>query len=165
MKKTLKLNFSHNDQEGFTKAKHALTSLPWPVKDNSVDEISCIMRLQYVGGEERDKVMDEMYRVLKPGSKVLIAVPYYSSKRAIQDGHQKWPPFCEESFLYFNKAWREMNHPERKLKCDFKMPEASDFNYQVTPEVASRNDETRMFFVSHYVNTVNDMLVTLTKAK
>ena len=158
-KKLLKLSFSHMDVEGFSKAKFPMNKIPWPIPDNSIEEISCLMRLQYVEAMDRPKVMDEMYRVLVKGGKVHIAVPYWSSPRSVQDYEHKWPPFAEQSFMYFNKAWRDINHPDRKFICDFE----PSFSYQADADVASKNDETRSYMIKHYNNAVNDLIVVMTK--
>lgn len=161
-KKPFKLNFSHADVPGFSKAKFGLTDFPWPIKDESIEEISCLMQLQYVPGKDRGKVMDEMYRVLVKGGTTRIAVPYWSSKRSVQDYMTESPAIVEDSFLYFNKGWRELNHPDRKLKCDFSF-DASCVSYQLPAEIHGRSDEVRSDMILHNNNTVLDMIVVLTK--
>jgi ubiquinone/menaquinone biosynthesis C-methylase UbiE len=45
-----------------------------PLKDNSVDAVVCIAVLEHV--EDPKKAMSEMYRVLKPGGKLFLYVPF-----------------------------------------------------------------------------------------
>jgi len=157
--KLLRLNFGIADQVGFSKPIFDMLKLPWPIKAASVEEIHCFMRLHYVTAEMRPSLMDEFYRVLIPGGKCHIAVPYWTSMRSVQDYATQWPPFCEASFMYFNKQWRELNHPDRKLKCDFDFT----FGYQADQETAARSDDSRSFYIKHYCNSVLDLSVVLTK--
>lgn len=158
-KNLTKLNFSRDDVPGYSRAKFDLQDFPWPIKDDSIEEVMCHMKLQYLDGIARARVMDEFYRILQKGGKVTISVPYWSSVRSIQDYATAWPPLCEASFQYFNKAWRDLNHPDRKLKCDFDF----GFSYQVPPDIAGRADDVRTDMIAHYNNTVLDMIVVLTK--
>lgn len=103
--------------------------------------------------------MDEAYRVLSKDGKAQFAVAYWNSARGIQDYRFEWPPLSEQSFLYFNKAWREQNKLDLGIKCDF------DFTYGYTWEAttAARNDETRAFNTKHYSNCVDALHLMLTK--
>ena len=131
----------------------------WPYKDNSVDEILSAYIFMRIPGKLRGKFMDEAWRVLKPEAKMTIISKYWSSAGAIQDYTFEWPPLVEQSFLYFNKGWREVNKVDYPLVCDF------DFVYGhgYDPETQNRGDDTRPFWVKHYTNTVNDLQVVLTK--
>jgi len=134
-------------------------SFPWPYEDNSVDELTCAGVFEFVRGKHRGTFMDEAYRVLKPEGKMAIAVPYWNTARGFQDFRYEWPPLCEQSFLYFNKGWREQNNLKLDLKCDF------DFTYGYTPdpETAARNEESRSFYIKHYTNCVDALHLMLTK--
>ncbi len=46
-----------------------------PLADNSVDEILCHEVLEHIGFREINAVIDEVYRILKPGGKFNIQVP------------------------------------------------------------------------------------------
>jgi SAM-dependent methyltransferase len=156
-----KLDFSYGDPiDGYPRYAGNLFQLPYDIPDNSVDEALSAYLMCRMDGFERARFMDEMYRILKPEAKLTVIVPYWSSARAIQDFTFKWPPMCEQSFLYFNKDWRTAQKIDNYLvKCDF------DFGYGYTfdPDTAGRGDDTRPFWVKHYLNSVNDVQVVLTK--
>jgi hypothetical protein len=136
--------------------------LPWPLKSNSVSEISCISIFEFVPGKNRGAFADEIYRVLIPGGKAVFKVPYWNTYAAIQDYAVEWPPLCEASFCYFDKSQREsigLTQEIRPLLCDFEV----GFGYDVPPEIAGKNDETRSFSIKHYANVINCLNVVLTK--
>jgi len=166
----LDLGCGDNCKEGFTgvdnakgcgaKIKHDLTVTPWPFESDSVDEVHSSHFLEHLTGPERILFMDELWRVMKVGAKATFQVPYAWSNRAIQDPTHQWPPICENSFLYFNKGWREQNKLTHYLgKCDF------DFVYghQVPEDTAVRAQEVRCARIANNINTVADLVVTLTK--
>ena len=138
-----------------------LFKFPWPWKNESVSDVYAAHFFEHVPKELRPKFMDEVWRILVPGGKAVFITPYWSSMRAIQDPTHEWPPICETSFLYFNRNWVNLNglsHAHR-YNCDF------DFVYGhgVSPNFMQKNDETRQFASAHYVNAVDDGMVTLTK--
>ena len=157
--KSTKLNLGTQVFEGFEKISFDVRKFPWPVKSESVEELMIPMILNYTPGSSRGKFMDEVYRVLVPEGKATVMVPYYTSMRSIQDYACEWPPFCEASFMYFNRDWRKLNHPDRDLKCNFDFT----YGYQADPETAAKNDETRAFWIKHYSNSVMDLTVVLVK--
>ena len=139
-----------------------LLKFPWPWKDGEVDEVVCNHFFEHIPGMDRPKFMDELYRVLKKGAKASISVPYGGHNRAFQDFTHAWPPVFAESFLYFNKKWREDNkltHGYYAMKCDF------DFGYGFAPDpdIAVKSSDVQQFALKHYHNAATDMQVTLTK--
>jgi len=134
---------------------------PWKFKDNSLKEISCIGVFEFVPGKLRGKFMDEVYRILIDGGKATFSVAYWNGARSIQDYRYEWPPLCEQSFLYFNKGWREVNKLDLGLVCDFDY----NYGYSATPETVARNDESRSFYIAHYNNTVDALHLIMTKRK
>jgi predicted SAM-dependent methyltransferase len=140
---------------------HDLTVFPYPLETESVDAIHSSHFVEHLDGIERMKFFDECHRILKPGGKMRLIHPYYKSVRAVQDPTHKWPPLSENSYLYWDKNWREQNKLDHyPIKCDF------EFNiYYIWQDisVANKNEETRFFNIDKYWNVVADMIVDLTK--
>lgn len=156
----LDLSFGDMPGEGFTRPKDVDPMIPvWPLPSGSVEEAFSGYLLNRIPGEKRTEWMQELWRVLSVGGKCTMIVPYWSSPRAIQDPCSAWPPLAEQSFLYWNKSFRETNKLPAVEGCDF------DFTYGYTldPETSTRNDETRPFWIKHYMNAVSDLQVVLTK--
>ena len=129
------------------------------IKNSSVDEISCIGRMQYMPARLRGQFFEEMYRVLKVGAKATVVVPYYSSMRSIADYATEWPPICEMSFLCASKKWREDNKIHLELKCDFDFV----YGYAADSDTAARSQDVQAFWMKHYLNAAPDLHVTLTR--
>lgn len=152
---------------GIDIAKTAATDLvwdlrvtPWPIPAASVDSIQCNHFFEHLTGAERMAFMNEVYRILKTGSKIVITVPYWSSMRSIQDPTHQWPPVCEASFLYFNKEWRAVNKLlHYPIDCDFDYA----YGYALDGDLIVRNLEWQQFAIKHYIQAVNDIQITLTK--
>jgi hypothetical protein len=87
--------------------------------------------------------MDELHRVLIPGGKATIVVPYWTSPRAIQDPMSQWPPFSEHSFLYFNKTWRDANAAGYDMTCDFDFV----YGFVLDPETNLRTADVHSFWI------------------
>lgn len=169
----LDLACGQNKQEGFVGVDFVqaegvdqvwdLNLYPWPWEDNSVDEIHCSHYLEHIPGLDRPRFMEEVYRILKVGGKATFITPYATSTRAIQDFSHAWPPVCAETYLYFNRAWREMNkltHGWYNIRCDF------DFSFpqqSLDPEVNNRAAEVVQFWAKHYNNVVQDLWAVLVK--
>lgn len=140
---------------------HDLRKIPWPWKDNSVEEVNCSHLLEHFGGEERVLFFNELYRVLRVGGKVTITTPHWSSGRAYGDPTHKWPPVVEFGWFYLNEEWRLVNAPHVGYECNFQVT----WSYNISPEFAARNTETQAFGVAHYREVAQDMVATLTKAE
>ena len=74
-----------------------------PFEDSSIDEIYCDNVLEHIGpAEDFIFVLNEFYRVLKPGARATIIVPDGRSQAAWQDPtHQR--AFVPRSALYWNQ--------------------------------------------------------------
>lgn len=132
---------------------------PWPLKNESVEEVFSAFLFHRVPAKLRGKFMDELWRVLIPEGKATIVVPYWTSPRAIQEASAEWPPICEQTFLYFNRQFREINKELNTCHCNFE----AVAGHSLEPETAARSDDTRSHWIKHFVNSVNDLHVTLTK--
>lgn len=150
--------------------KHDLSKGPYPFKDESIDGAFSNHFIEHLTGPERIVFFNEMYRILKPGARMRLIHPYYKSSRAVQDPTHKFPPICEESYLYWDKQWREANKLGHYLgNCDFEAvprgtgKETKIFYTWQDPAWANKNEETRNFAIRHYWNIVADMIVDLVK--
>jgi len=128
-------------------------------EDGSVKEIVCTGVLEFIPGKGRGMFFDECYRVLANDGKMTVTVPYWNSWRAYYDPRFEWPPFCEQSFLVYNKAWREANMKGLELESDWDFT----YGYAWDAETMARNDESRAFWTKHYTNSVEALQLTLTK--
>jgi SAM-dependent methyltransferase len=140
---------------------HDLTQFPYPFADESVDCMFSSHFVEHLDGIERMKFFDECYRILKHGGKMRHLHPYYKSVRAIQDPTHKWPPISENSYLYWDKTWREANKLDHyPISCDF---EFSVYYVWQDGTVANKNEETKFFMIDKYWNVVADMIVDMVK--
>lgn len=168
----LDLGCGDNKKEGFTgvdKFKtsstdivHDLLKFPWPFKDESVEEIHSSHFFEHIPQADRPKFMEEVHRILIPGGKASFITPYYKSPRATQDFTHQWPPISEETYLYFNKAWREANkltHGYYSMTCDFDFT----YGYAIDGAWTLKSEEARGFAMRHYWNVISDLWVTLIK--
>ncbi len=159
----IKLDLSFGDlpeDSGFSKVKGLdPEKLPWKLGNESVEEAMCAFRFNRIPGAQRMAWMAELWRVLAPNGKCTIIVPYWASPRSIQDPESQWPPICEQSFLYFNKAFRETNKIAFDGDCDWDFT----YGYQLDPETAGKSDEVRPFWIKHYLNAIADLHMVLTK--
>lgn len=141
---------------------HDLKKHPWPWKMNTVDEAHASHFLEHLTGPERIGFMEELWRVLKPGAKAQIIIPYWGSVRSVQDPTHQWPPIVAQSFLYFNADWRKANgihYITNGKPIDFDFSWAESY----TPEWGSRAQDARVFAAAHYTNVIQDLIVTVVK--
>lgn len=78
---------------------HNLNHFPYPLDDCSFDEIYLDNTLEHL--DDVIRVMEEVYRILKPGGLVKVIAPYFRSLWAsIDPTHKHF--FTIESFAYFD---------------------------------------------------------------
>ena len=76
-----------------------LDDLPYPFQDNSWDIIYCCDVLEHMHNTVR--VIEELYRISKPGARIIISCPHFSSHNAYTDlTHQR--AFGVRSFDFFS---------------------------------------------------------------
>jgi SAM-dependent methyltransferase len=83
---------------------HDLNIYPWPWDDDSIDYILMQDVLEHL--DDIVKPINELYRILKPGGRVKIRVPYWNSWCAYADPtHKRY--FHEYTFHFFdvNSPW------------------------------------------------------------
>jgi len=105
-----------------------------------IDQIDCERVLQFLTGAERVRAFNEFHRVLRPGGKVRIVVPYHSHPQAYAHPYVQWPPISEHSFLFLDQSWRS-EKAERfvdGLTCDF---EVGPFSYDYDLRYKTRSEE------------------------
>ncbi|EKP04903.1 MULTISPECIES: class I SAM-dependent methyltransferase [Leptospira] len=78
---------------------HNLNSFPYPFEDSYFDEIYIDNCLEHL--DDVIKVMEEVYRICKPGGLVKVIVPYFRSLWAFTDPTHKHF-FGVNSFTYFD---------------------------------------------------------------
>lgn len=82
---------------------HDLSQFPWPWKNEEASEIFMKDVLEHL--PDTIKTVEEIWRVTKPGSKVMIAVPYWNSWEAITDPTHK---------VFFNEFTFEFFDPDKR---------------------------------------------------
>jgi len=162
---------------------HDLTQYPWPIEDNSVDNIHCSHYMEHVPHvdikgilkqsssfeefksktiESKDgfiNFVNEVYRILKIGGTAEVIVPHYMSVRAFGDPtHTRY--IGDFSFLYLDKEWRDENNISHYgIECDFEMIAS----YHIGNELLLKSQEVRdEAFVKEW-NAINDLIVKMTK--
>lgn len=140
---------------------HDLNKYPYPFKANSVDEVYCSHFLEHLDGPERIKFFNELYRIVKLGATIKIITPAPFTHRYMQDPTHKFPMVVQEFYNYLNEdARKAMGLTHYPITCNF---DWSGF-FQDSPEMMSgRNDEYRQFHAKHSINSLLDLIVTLTK--
>ncbi len=94
--------------------KHDLNVFPWPIPDNSGDTILTFHFLEHV--DDLFKTFEEVYRISKNGTRILIEVPHFRSSSAYKDPtHQNF--FTAKTINYFCKE----NHTYTHLPFKFKL--------------------------------------------
>jgi len=77
---------------------HDLDVYPWPIKDNTYEEVFCDNVLEHLSSII--KPMEELWRITKPGGKIVIRVPIFPGIGAAADPtHKQF--YCYTTFNYF----------------------------------------------------------------
>ncbi|HET7843124.1 MAG TPA: methyltransferase domain-containing protein [Xanthomonadales bacterium] len=133
---------------------------PWPWADASVAEINSAHFFEHLTAEQRVLFMDECWRILVPGGKLVVTVPHARSDGAVQDPTHEWPPLVEQSFFYFDREARtKLNIQHYGIKADFQVQIGIAF----LPEWAQRPQAERMFALRHFHNVASEITAFLTK--
>lgn len=136
-------------------------AVAWPWEKDSVDEIYSAHMLEHFSMADRCHIMNEMYRVMKPGTKATIIVPHWSAERAYGDPTHVMPPVVGWFFYYCSKEWRESQAPHSMhlLDCDFE----ATWGASMHPALQTRNAEYQGFALTWYKEAAQDLHATLTK--
>ncbi len=166
----VKPGFVGVDRSPDTKAEYLcdLTITPWvfgdmdeqeTVASESVEEVHCSHFVEHV--PDLVGFMNELHRVMVPEGLVTIVHPYQFSKRAWQDPtHVR--ALNEDSWLYYNREWREhFGLAHMGITANFGV-ESIDF--ALSPEWADRKDHPEIgSAIARFVNVVDDLHVVLRK--
>ena len=144
----------------------------WPFKANSVDEIVANhlvehiphYRPEYRGQDGWWVFFDELYRVCKPGSKLVFTHPQAQNQRAFWDPtHTRY--LVPQTWYYLDRTWREsqgLTHYCGNGKTDF---EVVVINAAIADSLANRHHEAQTFGRNHYWDALGDLYVELRTRK
>lgn len=83
---------------------HDVQKFPYPIPDNSCFQVLMSHLYEHIEPKYRIQVIDELWRIIKPGGQLLIAAPYDQSIGATQDPtHYTCPN--EATFSYFDPKY------------------------------------------------------------
>ena len=120
-----------------------------PLKTNSVDILHTSHLLEHI--QNLVQLMEEVYRVSKPGSQVYITVPYFTSRGAFRDPtHVRY--FSEETFQYFQ------NPAPYQIRTDFQI---QSIHYKYRTLFRYFPEFIRKIFRRHLWNVVDEITVSL----
>lgn len=80
---------------------HDVQKFPFPIPDNACLQVLMSHLWEHIEPKYRIDVMNELWRIMKPGGQLLISVPYYQSPGACQDPTHYTCP-TEATFAYFD---------------------------------------------------------------
>jgi predicted SAM-dependent methyltransferase len=103
-----------------------------PCKDNSVDEIYCAHVLEHLNNPI--EVLDEFNRILKPGGKLIIRVPYFADSQANVPMHKNYwscrcKMFFDNSYFEMNSKWKSVSMEARFASHNF-LAKMIDFPFE-----------------------------------
>lgn len=93
----LDLGCGYKKKDGFTRVDHDpavlpdivqdLNTIPWPIKDNTVDEINMTHVLEHLAPLPNDykKLWQEIYRICSNDAKIMIEVPHWLHENFYHD--------------------------------------------------------------------------------
>jgi SAM-dependent methyltransferase len=92
---------------------HDLNEFPYPLADDSFDEVWCDSILEHLS--DTVGVMRELHRIGRPGARVTIITPYFTSLDAYTDPtHVHY--FSARSFDYFTGEFQEFRYYAEALR-------------------------------------------------
>jgi len=120
-----------------------------PLKTNSVDILHTSHLLEHI--QNLVQLMEEAYRVCKPGGQVYITVPYFTSRGAFRDPTNV-RYLSEETFMYFQTP------APYKIRTDFKI---QNIHYKYRTLFRYFPEFIRKIFRRHLWNVVDEITVSL----
>lgn len=131
--------------------------LPWP--DASVASLRLAGVFHRLAAPERVRLIEDAWRVLRPGGTLEVTVPHARSDAASAPD-AAWPPLVESSFLYFDAdARRDMGVPHYGIHCDFEL----EVGLELAPEWQARSAIEQQHAAKHFHGAIASMTAFLTK--
>jgi SAM-dependent methyltransferase len=137
---------------------HDLDTVPWPMQDASIDVIFGHSVLEHV--TDVVAFMDEAWRMLAPGGRLIVAVPYFRSTDAYTDiTHKHF--FTSESLDYF------FDENTSKARFDYSTHKWTRIGFWYGWPAVSRRMFTRIFkrFIQHHAQWYDRTLSLLIPVK
>lgn len=114
--------------EGFVDVVHDLEQVPYPFASDSADEIHLYYVLEHL--HEPLRIMEELHRIMKPGAKLYIKVPHFSSAYSYIDiTHVR--PYSFRSFNAFERG--NPIHYYTRARFTVRLARIKYFGLQPTP--------------------------------
>lgn len=162
--------FKGIDLYGEPDIRHDLLSFPWPIKANSVSEVTCNHFLEHIP-HHRDAwgevdgfwlFFDELYRICKRDATLKFTHPYVWNDRAFWDPtHVRF--LHEMAYCYLDKGWRLAQGLDHyPVSCDF---EVVTISAGLSDEMLLRSEQQQNYARLHYRNAVGDLEVILRARK
>lgn len=105
-----------------------METLPWPIGDCVCDRVNASHVLEHISPKKIMSVMNEIWRISKPGAELDIRTPYgdfykFDPTHQIEFWAPSWLYFCPENPDYYNiykpKPWKrgiiEVDEPNMEL--------------------------------------------------
>jgi len=92
---------------------HDLNKFPWPIEDNTFDEIICQDTIQLF--DNVVKTMEEMHRIGRLGAILKIRTPHFSHPNSFRDPMHKWH-FTIDTFDYFTEGFEYPIYTNKKYR-------------------------------------------------
>ena len=92
-----------------------LNEFPYPFEDNSFDEIYATHVIEHLNSIV--EAMEEIYRLAKPNTKVVIVTPHYSDYMSWADPTHKWH-LTTYSFRYFDPEYETNYYTKARFKTE-----------------------------------------------
>ncbi len=116
-----------------------LNKFPYPFKDSSFDRIVCFGVLEYL--DDVISPMKEIHRMLKPGGKAIIQVPYFNGPFGFQDilnkhffTYRSFKVFEKKSNPHHNDRFKMLGFGFSKVKVNFVFgKKLAVWNYIIEP--------------------------------
>lgn len=127
--------------------RHELNIFPYPFCDNQFDEIMCMNVIEHL--VDVIGVMEEVYRIAKPGCKITIRVPHFRSACLYEDLTHKHG-FAWRSFDIFTKSsslYGEYSHARFSYESRIYTPYKIQWLYQLLSRVPVLTDNLFSKFI------------------